>query len=216
MGKRKGIFITFEGGEGSGKTTHSKRIAEYLRKEGFSVVHTREPGGTRIGKLLRGILLHPDNLDLLPETELFLYAAERRQHTEELIRPALKEGKVVISDRFLDATTAYQGQGRRLNKKLVQTLNEMATSGLKPDLTILLDLDPKVGLKRAIRGQGDRLEQEDLSFHRRVREGYLKIARREPQRVKLVKVREGIEETGEIVKKYITQCLPRRQRNDPE
>ena len=207
MAKRKGIFITFEGGEGSGKTTHSKKVAEYLSKEGFKVVCTHEPGGTRIGKLLRGILLHPENLDLLPGTELFLYAAERRQHIEEVIEPALKEGKIVISDRFLDATTAYQGYGRRLNKRLVRTLNEIATSGIRPDLTILLDLDPKLGLRRAILGKGDRLEQEEIAFHKRVREGYLKIAKEEPGRVKVVKVKENIEKTGETIKKYVDEVL---------
>jgi len=201
--KRKGLFITLEGPDGSGKTTQSLLLARYLEDKGYEVVRTREPGGTSIAESLRKILLNPKNR-ISKVTEMFLYEAGRAQHTSELILPALQEGKMVICERYTDATLAYQGYGRRLNIRMVKKLNEIASSGLKPDLTLLLDINVKEGLKRVRETSGkgiDRLERESIAFHERVRKGYLKIASGEPDRVKLIRVKETPEKTHlEIVK----------------
>jgi len=180
------LFITFEGIEGSGKTTQIRLLAERLSGAGRSVVATREPGGCPIADAIRQILLHPGNNALVPRAELLLYAAARAQHVDEIIQPALREGKIVLCDRFTDATTAYQGYGRSLDLEMIDRLNRLATDGLFPDLTILLDMSAEEGLRRAKRrnveqdlGDEDRFEQESLSFHRRVRQGYLALASRE-------------------------------------
>jgi len=184
------MFITFEGIEGSGKSTQIAYAADYLARCGRPTVVTKEPGGTRIGAQIRAILLDPVNTDMDPGAELFLYAADRRQHISEVIRPALESGKTVICDRFHDSTIAYQGFSRQLDGELIQTLNRWVLDGLSPDMTFLLDLEPSVGLARAWQevDQGRRAEQEmrfeheALSFHRNVREGYLKLARQAPER----------------------------------
>ena len=184
------MFITFEGIEGSGKSTQIAYAADYLARCGRPTVVTKEPGGTRIGAQIRAILLDPVNIDMDPGAELFLYAADRRQHISEVIRPALESGKTVICDRFHDSTIAYQGFSRQLDGELIQTLNRWVLDGLSPDMTFLLDLEPSVGLARAWQevDQGRRAEQEmrfereALSFHRNVRQGYLELARKEPDR----------------------------------
>lgn len=175
---KSGFFITFEGIEGSGKTTQAKLLAEHLRSKDYSVLLTREPGGTEISEKIRKILIDPENTAMVARTECLLYAASRAQHVEQKILPALAEGKIVISDRFADATLAYQGYGRGLSIEMLRQLNEIATGGLMPDLTFLMDLPAEVGLARARkrRHQLDRLELEELDFHRRVRNGYLEIA----------------------------------------
>lgn len=197
---RKGKFITFEGPEGSGKTTQINLLKTYLRNEGFSVLITREPGGEKIAERIRKILLSPGDLE--PLAELFLYASSRIQHVEKVIRPALQKGMIVVSDRFCDATLAYQGYGRGISERLIREINRLSTSGVKPDLTILLDIEPAVGLKRA---RHNKMERESLAFHRRVRRGYLKLADEEPNRIKIIKV-EGIKETQKKVRDSI-RCL---------
>jgi dTMP kinase len=183
----RGIFISFEGCEGSGKSTQAKLLAEALEGTGRKVVLTAEPGGTQISQRLREVLLDPEHTAMEPVTELLLYAAARRQHLAEKIIPALREGKVVITDRFSDSTRAYQGTARGLDMELIDTLDKIATEGLKPELTIILDLDEEEGLKRNRScGKRDRLELEDVSFHKKVREGFLLIAKDEPQRVKII------------------------------
>jgi len=173
------VFITLEGGEGVGKTTQQALLAERLQREGYACVSTREPGGTALGEALRELLLHGD--PLTPLAELLLYAADRAEHVNKVIAPALAVGQVVICDRFTDSTLAYQGYGRGLDLQQVRQLNHLATGGLQPHLTLWLDLPPEVGLARS--GLADRLEQERLEFHRRVHQGFQALAAAEPQRI---------------------------------
>ena len=173
------MFITLEGGEGVGKTTQQALLAERLQREGYACVSTREPGGTALGEALRELLLHGD--PLTPLAELFLYAADRAEHVQKCILPALAAGQVVVCDRFTDSTLAYQGYGRGLDLEKIRQLNHLATGGLQPHLTLWLDLPPEVGLARS--GLADRLEQERLEFHRRVHQGFQALAAAEPQRI---------------------------------
>ncbi len=186
-------FITFEGIEGSGKSTQAALLARYLERKGRKVVAVREPGGTALGDRIRELLLQDRESGPSPMAELFLYEASRAQVVEEVIGPALGGGATIICDRFTDSTVAYQGYGRGLDIGTIEVANKAATSGLVPDLTFLIDLDPETGLRRAlsrIAEEGgpreDRFEKETLDFHRRVREGYLAIARREPERVYVI------------------------------
>ncbi len=187
--KRDGIFITFEGGEGTGKTTQIKELARVLKKQGIPVLVTREPGGTPLADKIRCILLDASNKHIAPEEELFLYELARRDHVSEVIQPALKKGMIVLCDRFTDATMAYQGYGRSLSKKKIEVLNQAATGGLTPDKTFVFDMPVRTGLKRAKDRCGtlDRLEQEKVSFHERVRKGYLTLARKEKKRFRVLK-----------------------------
>jgi len=186
---RDGIFITVEGPDGSGKSTQIDLLVSFLRGRHHTVDVTREPGGTVVGEAIRKLLLEPGGHEIADETELFLFAAGRAQHVRERILPALASGCIVVASRYADATEAYQGYGRQLPLELVQRVNEAATGGLKPDLTIILDIDTAEGLRRARGvakeapcGEHDRIESAGLAFHARVREGYLAIARREPAR----------------------------------
>ncbi|MFA5074118.1 MAG: dTMP kinase [Nitrospirota bacterium] len=188
----KGIFITFEGVEGSGKTTQISFLADYLRSTGKEVVVTREPGGTSIGDAIRKILLDPSNTGLDHTAELLLYAASRAQHLHEVILPALATGRMVLCDRFSDATLAYQGYGRGLDIEMIRSLDRMVCRALRPDLTILLDMDAAAGVKRA-HGRNSRqgleearFENERMEFHQRVRDGYLQLAAFEPGRIRIV------------------------------
>jgi dTMP kinase len=197
----KGKFITFEGIEGCGKTTQIKLLDEHLQKNGYKTLLTREPGGTEIGDKIRQILLDPSNKKMCPTAELLLYGASRAQHIEELINPALFDGKIVLCDRYSDSTTAYQGAARRLDLEKLDEMDKIATSSLKPDLTIVIDISARDGLKRATkRGQPDRLEQEKLDFHERVRKGYLNIAKKEPNRVLVV---DGNKDIGTVHRNII-------------
>jgi dTMP kinase len=209
-----GNFITFEGIEGSGKTTQIRLLLDYLKGRGVDVRMTREPGGTVIGEKVRGILLDPSTRGLIPRAELFLYAAARLQHIDEIIGPALNEGKVVLCDRFTDATVAYQGYARGIPLNEVKVVNSLVTVDLKPDLTILLDLPVEMGLSRAReRNQSDassatsRFDEEDLVFHRRVREGYLEIAAAERGRVKIIPADQPVEKTARQVQKVVARHL---------
>ncbi len=204
----KGKFITFEGIEGCGKTTQIKLLDEYLRGKGLETVLTREPGGTEIGDKIRSILLDPANKKMYAVTELLLYGASRAQHLEEQIRPAIESNKIVLCDRYSDSTTAYQGAARRLSNKFIKDLDGLATGGLKPDLTIIVDISPEEGLKRARnRSSLDRFEQEEASFHERVRKSYLQISREEPLRVKVVDGAKSIEEIHKEIVRIVDKLL---------
>ena len=187
-----GKFITFEGPEGAGKSTQLRLLAEELRSRGLEVITTREPGGTPLAELLRNILkTHQGTETLHPETELLLMEAARSQHAREVILPALERGAVVLCDRFYDSTTAYQGAARNIDTSLIAELNIFAAAFRKPDLTLILDLDIESGFRRAGKrqetaGEYDRFEAENRNFHRRVREGFLAIARKEPRRVRII------------------------------
>lgn len=188
------MFITLEGIEGSGKTTQARHIADFLQTRKFDCILTREPGGTEIGKQIRAIVLDPASRHMDPTTELLLYMADRVQHINELIIPALSDGKVVICDRYADATAVYQGFARGLSTELIRQLHQMLISRLTPDVTLLLDLPAETGLARAweqintgIRTcHESRFEKETLSFHEKVRDGYLKLARLEPERFRII------------------------------
>lgn len=183
----QGCFITLEGGDGSGKTTQMERIVAWLEREGIDVVATREPGGTEIGQEIREIVLH-SRADISPKAEALLYAADRAQHINAVVRPALAQGKVVLQDRYLDSSVAYQGAGRILDSEEVRNLSLWATDNLLPHLTILLDLPPQYMEQRLThsRDRYDRLEAEELDFHIRVRDQYLQLAQAEPDRFAIV------------------------------
>jgi len=183
----RGLFITFEGIEGCGKSTQVELLKANLEAKGCTVEVTREPGGTAISEEIRNILLDPAHGEMSPIAELLLYQASRAQHVSERIRPALESGTIVVCDRFYDSTTAYQGAGRGLPRQDLKRLHTLATGGLSPDLTILIDLDAETGLTRVknVR-ESDRMEQESLAFHNRVREGFLKLADQETERIKVV------------------------------
>jgi dTMP kinase len=193
---RKGLFITFEGMDGCGKTTQMHLLAQRLQAEGYQVLETAEPGGTRIGNQIRRILLHSGNQELCPIAELLLYFASRAQNVEELILPALREGKIVLSDRFTDSTLAYQGAGRGLGEDTVITLDRISCQGLAPDLTIIPDIDLETSLARARErnrsagGPGPaeetRMDEQAVEFYGAVRDAYARLAAREPQRVRMV------------------------------
>jgi len=178
-----GIFITVEGGEGVGKSTQARRLAERLRAHDLFVLELREPGGTPIGDRIRAIVLDHPGVMISPRAELLLYEAARAELTANVIVPALERGEAVVCDRFFDSSTAYQGYARGLGARLVGELNLAATGGLRPDLTVLLTLDSDAALKRAVRGGADRIEAESSAFHRAVAEGFAAIAAAEPERV---------------------------------
>lgn len=191
----RGRFITIEGGEGAGKSTMIDRVAEWLEASGCRVVRTREPGGTELAEKLRKILLDKDNVSLSSKAELMLVFAARAQHLTERIRPALMRGETVLCDRFTDATWAYQGGGRKLPRQDIATLENLVHGDLQPDLTLLLDLPVKQGMRRASdRGQADRFEQESFEFFERVREAYLERARSAPQRFAVIDASRNVEE----------------------
>ena len=208
----KGIFITFEGPEGCGKSTQAKLIYDYLKARGFDCVHTREPGGTEAGERIRRILLHSKDINISDLTELFLFEANRSQITTELIRPSLARKSIVICDRFSDATASYQGYGGNIPIRAIKTLDSIATGGLVPDLTILLDIDTLTGLKRAKAKGIDRMESKDIAYHKRVRAGYLKLARQHPKRMKVIKVTGGIGRTQDAVRREVEFVIQKYKR----
>lgn len=209
------MFITFEGMEGSGKSTALNRVQQALLDEGHGVLLTREPGGSRLGRTLRSILLDLANDDIVSEAELFLYLADRAQHVGQVIRPALAEGVVVLSDRYADSTVVYQGYGRGLDPERLRELNDMAVGGLWPDLTLVFDLPPEEGLRRAMSrnlregtsvSEG-RFEAEHLAFHARVREGYLTWAALHPARFRVVDATRTPDEVFEDVMRAVRSAL---------
>ena len=211
-----GLFITFEGIEGCGKSTQVKLAGRYLKKQRIPFITTEEPGGTPIGRRIREMLLNNapyDAAKMHGETELLLFFAARAQHVREVIRPSLREGKVVLCDRFSDATIAYQGFGRGLNIDLIKLINDFTSDGLKPDFTLLFDLPVEIGIKRAMErisgNKGipaeDRFEMEAMEFHSRVREGYLSLVRSEPDRFRIVDASKDIESVHHEVCIHLSQ-----------
>lgn len=201
----KGLFITFEGADGCGKTTQIGLVAELLKEKNIKFVTTREPGATELGKKLREILLHHNGI-VADECETFLYLADRAQHVQTLIKPSIQSGKIVLCDRFVDSTLAYQGYGRGIELERIKYLNNIATSSLAPDLTIVFDVESEVAQMR-LGGTKDRLEALGLEFHKKVRKGYLEIAAQEPNRVKIVDANLKIDEVFLQVKKLIEEQI---------
>ncbi len=204
---KPGIFITFEGPEGCGKSTHSRLLYDFLKKRAYDCLLTREPGGTKAGEEIRRILLHSDGVNISDLTELFLFEAARAQIVGELIKPGLAKGKVVICDRFTDATVCYQGYAGGVDPRSIERLNAVATGGLEPDITILLDVDTITGLNRAKAKGIDRMEKKELSYHKRVRAGYLKLSKAYPERIKVVKVDGSIEDTQGRVRREVERVI---------
>lgn len=212
-------FITFEGGEGSGKSTQIHLLGEYLREQNVPVVLTQEPTGTPIGRKIGDILFHRGHSDMCPETELFLFCAARAQHVREVVRPALAAGKYVLCDRFSDATYAYQAAGRGLDPLFIKTVNDYSAPGLKPDLTLLFDAPVEIGLARANRrdarredpSAADRFEKEKLDFHNRVRAAYLALAGEEPRRFRVLDAARPIDEIAAEVRRHVTAFMQHRR-----
>ncbi|MCS6806117.1 MAG: dTMP kinase [Acidobacteriota bacterium] len=213
-----GRFITFEGIDGCGKTTVIRFVEQHLRQRQIPVLVTREPGGTTVGNEIRQVLLKVSDRAVTPKTELLLYAADRAQHVYERILPALREGRVVLCDRYTDATRAYQGYGRGFDLAWIESLMEFATGGLKPDLTILLDVDVAVARQR-LQGRRervgsashDRLDAEDIQFHERVRQAYLELARQEPDRIKVVSAAGTPQQSCQAALEWVLRLLGLQQ-----
>lgn len=209
------MFITLEGIEGSGKTSQMHHMARFLESRGHDCVMTREPGGTRIGEKMRAILLDPESKSMVPLAELLLYTADRVQHVNEIVIPALSHGKTVLCDRYFDATVAYQGHARGLDIGLINRLHALMLEGLKPNVTILLDLPPEIGLSRAWKqihngaraGFETRFEKESLSFHEKVRDGYLELARLEPLRFRVVDASRDENQVRDEIIKVLSSLL---------
>lgn len=199
------MFITLEGPEGSGKSSQIPALAEFLREQGYQVYTTREPGGTTIGDQIRAVLHDLENTSMHPRTEILLFLAARAQHVEEVIRPLLEKGTIVICDRYADSTLAYQGYGHGVDLDILKKLLDFSTGGLYPDLTILLDIDVEKGLNRRKEsgGEWNRLDAYTLAFHRRVREGYLTLVANEPQRWRIVDAAQSIENVQESLQQTI-------------
>jgi dTMP kinase len=208
-------LITFEGIEGSGKSTQIKLVAEYLIKKKVPLVVTQEPSGTDIGRKIGDILFNREHSHLCAETEMFLFCAARAQHVREVIMPALEQGKVVLCDRFSDATYAYQGFGRGLNQEFIKLINDYSALLLKPDMTLLFDLPVEIGLQRATDRNNrlekpsatDRFERENVDFHRRIREGYLDILRKDPERFRLIDANRDVDVIQEEVRRHISDFI---------
>jgi dTMP kinase len=208
-----GLFITLEGPEGSGKTTHARLLADWLAATGHDVLVTREPGGTRIGDVVRTLLLDPIYSGIRPETEFLLFSAARAQLVGDVIRPHLEKGGIVVCDRFADSSLAYQGYGRQLHRDILRAITVFATGGLAPDLTLCLDLPVAEGFRRKQnRGQDerDRLEQEQIAFHERVREGYLALAKAEPDRWMILDADRSATEVQQEIRFRVSDRLSRR------
>ena len=207
MLKRQGLFITFEGGEGCGKSTQARLLFNNLEHCGIPSVLTHEPGGTPLGNRIRGILKVKRDFDISPQAELFLFAACRAQLIREVILPALDAGRNVICDRFSASTIAYQGYGRGLGQDLIESINRAATGGLEPDLIFLLDIQSETGLGRKHNTGDDRFEAEHIAFHRRVRVGYLELARRDPGRWIVIEARQPVETLTKAILDHILAIL---------
>lgn len=217
------LFVTFEGPEGSGKTVQSQGLYEYLEGQGLPVLLTREPGGTSIGDQIRGVLLSPENVEMLPEAEILLFSASRAQLVRQVIRPALARGILVICDRFADSTLAYQGYGHGLDLAALRAITEFATGGLRPDLTVYLDIDVEEGLRRKLaaqegRGAWNRLDQKELDFHQRVRAGYQALVAAEPQRWLVMDAAQPVAELQAAIRGEVERRLnyvPVRRSGNP-
>ena len=207
----RGLFITLEGIDGCGKSTQREMLAEKLKSRGFEIVVTREPGGTVIGEGIRLLLVSDASVHIAPTTELLLYVAARAQHVAELIRPSVDAGRIVISDRYTDSTVAFQGYGRGLDLDVLESLNRFATAGLKPDLTIVFDLDPNTARSRSVsRPVGGLLgafDEQHADFHERMRTGYLKMARNDPSRIRVVDASGSADETHGLVMSVVLEKI---------
>ncbi len=211
-----GLFITFEGPEGCGKSTQMRLLADYLQAQGAAVLVTREPGGTAIGEAVRFILLDPAHTEMLPVTEFLLFSAARAQHVAQVIRPHLAGGGIVLCDRYTDSSLAYQGYGGQLDLEALQFISRFATGGLVPDLSFYLDVPVEVGLRRKARGGGDawnRMEQKELAFHRRVRAGYLAMVAQEPGRWVVVNATDEVEAVQAAIRQAVIACQSARHLN---
>jgi len=201
------LFITFEGGEGCGKSVQSRTLYRRLSRLAIPVILTYEPGGTRLGKKLSHWLKWAQDIDILPLTELLMFNASRSQLVTEVIQPSLKEGKIVICNRYADSTTAYQSYGRGLDLEIVKAINNTATQGVKPDLTVLLDMPAEAGLARKRAKKRDRFEGEDITFHHRVRQGYLKLAASEPKRWLIIDATQSKEKIAKIIWQRVSKLV---------
>ena len=203
------MFITLEGPEGSGKTSQLPALAEFLREKGYDVLVTREPGGTSVGDQIRDVLMNMKNVSIVPQTEILLFQAARAQHVAEILRPALDKGQIVICDRFGDSTLAYQGYGHQTDIRTLQYLIHFATGGLRPDLTLLLDIPVSKGFERKIKNESEwnRLDAYEKAFHERVREGYLQLAREEPERWQIIDASQGKDRVQEEMRKLVLQKI---------
>jgi len=214
---QRGLFITLEGVDGTGKSTQLRRLAQHLKKRGLAVRATREPGGTKVGERIRKILLASATTQLAPLAELALIYAARAQHLQEVIRPGLAQGEIVVSDRYNDASLAYQGYGRKLGVQVVQAFDRIICARTQPDLTIVLDLPPRLALKRAQgresrrKSKQQRFELQGMGFHKRVRDAYLAIARQEPRRVKVVQADRPVAEVQAEIRRLVDAFLARRR-----
>lgn len=210
---KKGLFITFEGPDGSGKSTQIQKLAHYLEENDISYVLTREPGGTRISDLIRGILLNPEHQEMKNNTEVLLYAASRAQHIEEKIKPALAAGKIVLCDRFVDASIAYQGYGLGIDLEMIQQINQFAIQNIMPNRTYLFDISPEEGRKRMMDRLGeqvtnlDRIEQKTIDYHVRVRKGFEEIANQEPHRITRVDGSKSIDTIAKQIRDDFNQLI---------
>lgn len=215
---KKGIFITIEGPDGSGKTTILQMLAQNLAKEGYEVVATREPGGIEIAEQIRKVILDPENTAMDPRTEALLYAAARRQHLAEKVKPALEEGKIVLCDRFVDSSLAYQGHARGLGIDEVFSINEFAIENMMPEMTLYFDVAPEIGLERINKNKGrevNRLDLEKLEFHQKVREGYRIIAERFPDRIVKVDASKDLETVYGLAEAQIKAAVNKSFQNKP-
>ena len=206
--RKKGLFITFEGTDGCGKTTQLKMAADFLQSKGYEVVITREPGALETGAKIRQILLHSEE-KLSDYCEMFLFLADRAQHVETLIKPAIEQGKIVLCDRHKDSHIAYQGYGREKNAQLIKELNQIAVNGLEPDLTLLYRVSPEVAMKR-ISGTPDRIEAEGTKFQQRVADGYRQIAEENPERIKVINADNSIETVYNDTKNTIIELIEKK------
>lgn len=209
------MFITFEGPEGSGKTSQIPPLVDFLKTQGYSVTATREPGGTEIGEQIRSVLTRLENTSMHPRTEILLFLAARAQLVEQHIRPELARGGLVISDRYADATLAYQGYGHGTDLEMLRQLLNFATGGLWPELTLLLNIDPEKGLQRKRGGvDWNRLDAYDLEFHRRVQQGYLELSRQQPERWIIIDASQTFSQVQQQIRQAILGCLERRKTLD--
>lgn len=202
---KKGYFITFEGADGCGKTTQSELVKKYLEEKGFEVIWTREPGSRGLGQKIRELLLHYDG-DVAPMCEAFLFLADRAQNIEQNIKPAVSEGKIIICDRHTDSTIAYQGYGRGKDIEQLAYLNNLATDSMKPDITFVYDVSTDIAQTR-VGNEKDRMESAGIEFHKKVRQGYLELAKKEPNRIKVINANNSIEEVFEDTKKLLDELI---------
>lgn len=211
MRYRRGKLITFEGPDGAGKTTQIEKLAAYLEQLRLPYVLTREPGGTRISDKIRALILHPEHTEMMSETEVLLYAASRAQHVKEKIIPALEAGRIVLCDRFVDASVAYQGYGLGIDIEKIVMINEFATGGLTPDRSYFIDVTPQYARKRILQRNGkkelDRIEQKNIAYHEKVRNGFLRLYEQNRDRVRLIDGHQSVDDIFETIKKDVEHLL---------